>query len=99
MTWLYVLRLHPRLHAEASWMEADKATVASHFQYLSAATEAGQVVLAGRTSEPHERTFGLVIFEAPDEVAARAFMQADPAVAGGVMSATLHPYSIALRRK
>jgi uncharacterized protein YciI len=40
-----------------------------------------------------------VVFEAEDEQAAQAFMQSDPAILAGVMSATLHPYSIALQRK
>lgn len=94
-----MLRLVPRLRAEEAWTDADRATVGAHFQYLSGATERGQVVLAGRTGEPMERTFGLVIFEAESEAAAQAFMQSDPAVAAGVMTATLHPYSIALQRK
>ena len=34
----------------------------------------------------------------PDEDAARAIMEADPAVAAGVMAATLHPYAIAVAR-
>jgi uncharacterized protein YciI len=46
-----------------------------------------------------DQTFGLVIFEAASEEAAQAFMRADPAVAAGVMTASLHPYSIALQRK
>jgi len=46
----------------------------------------GQLILAGRTEEPGDKTFGIAIFEALDEAAARAFMQADPAVAGGLMT-------------
>lgn len=99
MTYLYVLRLNPRLHSEAAWTDGDRATVAAHFQYLAKATESGKVVLAGRTDESHDRTFGLVIYEAESEEAARVFMESDPAVAAGVMTATLHPYSIALQRK
>ena len=98
-TYLYVLRLDPRLHVEAAWTDGDRATVTAHFQYLSQATESRKVVLAGRTDEAHDKTFGLVIFEAESEAAARAFMQSDPAVIAGVMSATLHRYSIALQRK
>jgi uncharacterized protein YciI len=56
-------------------------------------------VLAGRTEEALDRTFGLVVFEAESEDAARKFMVGDPAVVAGVMVATLHPYSIALLRK
>jgi hypothetical protein len=57
------------------------------------------VILAGRTLEPGEKTFGIVIFEATDEEAARAFMNGDPAVTGKIMSAQLHPYQVALQRK
>ena len=45
-----------------------------------------------------EGTFGITIFEAPDEAGARAVMQTDPAVAAGVMSATLYPYAVAVAR-
>jgi uncharacterized protein len=37
--------------------------------------------------------------EAEDEAAARQFMESDPAVVTGLMSATLHPYALALERK
>jgi uncharacterized protein YciI len=57
------------------------------------------VILAGRTSEPGDKTFGLVIFEAKDDAAAQHFMESDPSVVAGVMTATLHPYTVALQRK
>ncbi|HWJ07561.1 MAG TPA: YciI family protein [Steroidobacteraceae bacterium] len=97
--WLYVLRLVPRLHDDQAWTDADNATIGRHFQHLKDATAARKVILAGRTTEAGGRTFGLVIFEAPDEAAARRFMDSDPAVVGGLMTATLHPYAIALQRK
>jgi uncharacterized protein YciI len=96
---IYVLRVAPRLHQPGAWTDKDNAAVGAHFSRLAKATEAGQVVLAGRSSEPLDKTFGIVIFEADNEEAARAFMNADPAVEAGVMTATLHPYSIALQRK
>ena len=96
---VYVLRLPPRLHQQAAWTPDDQRAVSAHFEHLKQATAAGQVILAGRTGEPLDQTFGLVIFEAADEAAARRFMQADPAVAAGVMSATLHPYAVALMRR
>ena len=97
--WLYVLRLVPRLHDDNAWTDVDKKATSAHFAHLQAATKAGQIVLAGRTMEPGDKTMGLVIFEAADEPAARAFMQSDPAVVSGIMTATLHPYMIALQRK
>lgn len=95
---VYVLHLVPRLHDPSAWTDADQIAVSRHFAHLSAARDAGNLILAGRSSEPYDRTFGLVIFEAGSEDAARAFMEADPAIVAGVMTATLHPYSVALLR-
>lgn len=96
---LYVLRLVPRLHDDQAWTEADGAATERHFAHLKRATAEGRVILAGRTLEPGDKTFGLVIFEAPDEATAREFMESDPAVVAGVMTATLHPYTVALQRE
>lgn len=97
--YLYLLRVAPRLHDESKWSDKDKAATGQHFERLKKATASGQVILAGRTTEALDKTFGLVVFEAENEAAAKAFMDADPAVAAGVMTATLHPYSVALQRK
>lgn len=96
---VYILRLIPRLHDDNAWTDADKAAVGRHFAHLTAATKAGQVILAGRTMEPGDQTFGLVIFEATDDAAARTFMNSDPSVVEGIMTAELHPYYVALQRK
>jgi uncharacterized protein YciI len=97
--YVYVLRLVPRVHDDDAWTEADKAAVSQHFQRLQQATAEGHVILAGRTNEAGDKTFGLVIFEATDDDAAQQFMESDPAVVAGVMSATLHPYAVALQRQ
>ena len=96
---IYVLRLVPRLHADSAWTKEDNATLGRHFTRFQDAAKSGQLILAGRTSEPGDKTFGIAIFEAPDEDAARKFMQEDPAVAGGLMTAELHPFAVALQRK
>jgi hypothetical protein len=47
-----------------------------------------------------DKTFGIVLFfEAKDQQAASEFMNADPAIVAGVMTAELHPFSVALIRK
>ena len=74
-------------------------TVSRHFAYLKDLTEKGEMILMGRTQNNDESTFGIAVFEAEDESAARKIMENDPAVAGGVMRATLYPYKIALMRK
>ncbi|HEV3392057.1 MAG TPA: YciI family protein, partial [Chthoniobacterales bacterium] len=96
---IYVLHLVPRLHDDKAWTEQDKAAVERHFNRFKTAVESGEVILVGRTPEPGEKTFGIAIFEAADETAARKFMNEDPAVAGGQMTAELHPFRVALERK
>ena len=96
---IYVLRVAPPFHTAHAWTDKENAVVGQHFERLAQATAKGQVILAGKTTEPLDATFGIVIFEAENEAAARRFMEADPAVVAGLMSATLHPYAIALQRK
>jgi uncharacterized protein YciI len=96
---LIVLRLPPRLHDQNAWTKEDNAAVGAHFNRLKAGVAEGKVLLAGRTTEPLDQTMGLIIIAAPDEAAAREFMNADPCVAAGVMTATLHPYGLALMAK
>jgi len=96
---IYVLHLVPRLYDDKNWTEQDKAAVDRHFNRLKDAVQSGQVILAGRTRESGDRTFGIAIFEASSEAVARKFMESDPAVQAGIMTAELHPFSVALERK
>ncbi|PYJ29717.1 MAG: hypothetical protein DMF24_05110 [Verrucomicrobia bacterium] len=96
---IYALRLVPRLYADANWTPQDKKVLRHHCARFQDATKAGQLILAGRTSESGDKTFGIAIFQAEDEAAARKFMEEDPAVAGGLMTAELHPFTVALERK
>src|SRR6266550_7807484 len=96
---IYVLRLVPRLYSDAAWTQEDKMALDRHFARFQHAIETGELILAGRTSEPGDKTFGIAIFEAKDEAAARAYMESDPAVAAGLMTAELRPFTVALQRK
>lgn len=93
-----MLRVTPQFYDQAKWTAKENAAVNKHFERLKQATAEGKVILAGRTTETLDKAFGMVIFEAENEAAAKAFMEADPAVKAGVMSATLHPYSVVLQR-
>ncbi len=97
--YVYVLRLVPRLFEDSGWTADDGAAVSRHLEYLRTAADKGQVLLAGRTSEPKDKTFGIVVFEAADDAAARSFMESDPTLPAGVMTAELHPYSVSVLRK
>ena len=76
--------------------EQEAATVSAHFSYLKTLLEQGVVILAGRTLNTDPTSFGIIIFNATDETAAQSIVDADPAVAGGVMNAALFPYRVAL---
>jgi uncharacterized protein len=96
---IYVLRLVPRLYSDASWTKEDEMALSRHFTRFKHATETGELILAGRTREPGDKRFGIAIFEAKDDEAARKFMESDPAVVAGLMTAELHPFAVALERK
>jgi len=68
---IYVLHLVPRLYDDKAWTDADKAAVKGHLDNFKAAAQSGQLILAGRTMDPADKTFGIAIFEAADEGAAR----------------------------
>ncbi|WP_374056255.1 YciI family protein [Rossellomorea sp. FM04394] len=99
MEFIYVLKLIPRLHEELNWTTGDERIVKRHFERLKELTDSGEVILAGRTLNEEENAFGIVIFEAEDAEKARAFMQEDPTVKEGIMTAELYPYRVALLRK
>jgi len=94
--WLYrIVPARPEMVADAT--PDEQRIVGEHFAYLVALRDRGVLVIAGRTQET-EGTFGITIFEADDEPAAREVMNSDPAVAAGVFVASLHPYRIAVAR-
>lgn len=70
--------------------------LARHFAYLQDLTARGVVILAGRTQNTDASAFGIVVFNADSEDAARQVMENDPAVKHGVMRAALYPYRVAL---
>ena len=73
--------------------------VSRHFAHLEALTEKGVMILVGRTQNADESAFGIAIFEAENDSAARGIMESDPAVREGVMKAELYPYKVVLMRK
>lgn len=74
----------------------EAAIVSEHFAYLERQVAEGTVLLAGRTQAPDPTGFGITIFRTASDEAAHTFMANDPAVSGGVMTAELFPYRVAL---
>ena len=91
-TYLYTLILtRPELMEEATPKE--EAVFQRHFDRLAAARDEGVLILAGPCLDG---AFGIVVFRAPSEEAARRFMEGDPAVEAGLMVAALHPFRVSL---
>jgi uncharacterized protein YciI len=74
--------------------QEEDAVMEEHFQYLKKATETGDVLLAGPCLDD---TFGIIVFRAEDDAAARTFMFNDPSVKKNVIIAELHPMRVSLR--
>jgi uncharacterized protein YciI len=94
----FLYRLEPTRTGMLSVGPTDResSVLAGHFSYLEQLVKEGKVHLAGRTLNPDERCFGLVIFYANSERTASEIMENDPAVREGVMTAELFPFRIAL---
>lgn len=71
----------------------ERAIVGEHFAHLQRLFTEGTMVHVGRCEDA---AFGLAIFNAESDDAAREIMQRDPVVVQGVMTAKLHPYRIVL---
>ena len=93
--WLYFLH-PPRDRFAETMTEAEAGVFGQHFAYLEGLLAEGTLILAGPTLGPVNT--GLAVFEAPDEGAARAVMEADPAVASGTVRGELRPFRASFLR-
>ena len=75
--------------------EEENRLAGEHFQYLVGLSQAGVCLLAGRTTNGDEHTFGIVIFTADSTDAAKDIMNNDPAVKNGVFIGEVFPFRIA----
>jgi len=73
--------------------EAEEDLYGQHFTYIDNLHEDQALILAGPCTDG---AFNVVVFEAEDLAHAERMMDADPAVAGGLLSVELHPFRLAL---
>jgi uncharacterized protein YciI len=93
----YLYRIQPtRVEMLTDWKPEESEIMSRHFAYLKGLVEKGVVILAGPTLVTDASNFGIVIFKAESEDAAREVMNNDPAVRHGVMKATLFPFRVSL---
>ena len=62
---VYVLKVSPAFHDPAKWTQKENEAVGRHFGRLAEATKAGRVIIAGKTSEALDKTFGHVAHTRP----------------------------------
>jgi uncharacterized protein len=96
---IYVLHLEKSMQDTTAWTPEKMKIVDAHFARLQKMLEDGKLILAGKTSTPLDKTFGIVIYEAGSFEEAKAIAESDPAVKEKIMTVEVYPYSVALMRK
>lgn len=91
-TYIYVLKLSKRLQDEDARTKSDENALEAHFDRIKKDHQSGKIIHVGRTENPNQDGFGLVVFKANTLEEAIDYMNADPAVMGKQMSATVFPY-------
>jgi uncharacterized protein YciI len=93
--WVYFIHA-PREHFGATMTESEQAVWGEHVQLLQRRLDDGSLILAGPTLG--QINTGICVFEAPDEDAARAYMEEDPTIASGIARGELRPFRAAFVR-
>jgi uncharacterized protein YciI len=93
--WIYFI--HPlRENFAATMTDEEREVWGVHFERFQQALADGTVILVGPTLGPVNT--GICVFEAADEAAARAFMDADPVFQAGFARSELRPFRVSLLR-
>ncbi|HSX68752.1 YciI family protein [Nocardioides sp.] len=93
--WIYFLH-PPRDDFAATMTEGEAEVFGEHFAHLQRLLADGTLVLAGPTLGTTNT--GIAVLEAPDRDAAEALMNADPAIARGVVRGELREMRVSLLR-
>ncbi len=81
-----------RLYDDTAWTTKDQEIIDEHFLRIKNDYQKGAILHVGRTKDPVNNGFGMVVFSADDEETARNYMMQDPAVSNNLMTASLHEY-------
>jgi uncharacterized protein YciI len=93
----WILFLHtPREDFAATMTEDEQRVWGEHAERLQGALADGSLILAGPTLG--RINTGICVFEAPDEDAARRFMEADPTITSGYATGELRPFRASFLR-
>ncbi|MGE0174698.1 MAG: YciI family protein [Oligoflexales bacterium] len=92
--YVYKLALQPRYYDFSTWDEKVQETFKRHAEYLHKGVTTGKVHVVGRSDQEPKKNYGIVIFEDASEQEAKQFMNDDPCIVGGVMTAELAPFKL-----
>jgi uncharacterized protein YciI len=93
--WIYFLHALRENFAE-TMTDEERAVWAGHFERFERLLTEGTIILVGPTLG--RVNTGIVVFEAPNEGAARKIMEEDPVIAGGFARGELRPFRVSLLR-
>ena len=93
--WIYFIH-PPRENFAATMTEAEQEVWGVHWNRIQREFAAGRIIVVGPTLGPTNT--GICVFEAPDEEAARAFMEEDPVFIAGFATPELRPFRVSLLR-
>ena len=93
--WIYFIH-SPRENFAATMTDEEQAVWGEHAELLQRRLEDGSLILAGPTLGPINT--GVCIFEAPDEAAAREYMESDPTISSGIARGELREFRAAFLR-
>jgi uncharacterized protein YciI len=93
--WIFFLHT-PREDFAATMTDDEKRVWGEHAERLQGALADGTLILAGPTLG--RINTGICVFEAPDEEAARRFMEADPTITSGYATGELRPFRASFLR-
>jgi uncharacterized protein YciI len=93
--WIYFIHA-PREDFAATMTDEEQEVWGVHFERLQRLLAEGTLILAGPTLGSVNT--GIAVIEAEDGEAARRLMEDDPAIASGIATGELRPFSVALLR-
>ena len=93
--WIYFIH-PPREDFAATMTDVEQEAWGRHWERIQRLHAEGTIVLVGPTLG--RTNTGICVFEAPDEDAARAIMEGDPAIAEGHAEGELRPFRVSLLR-
>jgi uncharacterized protein YciI len=97
IVYLYrVLAAHPEMMAKGLTPEQTQV-MGEHLDHLKSLEAKRVIVIAGRTLNNDETTFGIVMFRADTAAAARDIMNSDPGIQKGLFKGILFPFQITAR--